>query len=74
MGTIMIDQIMGVMIDHDCTLGLLEHDPVIEEWVTCEYRVACHFHSWSKMWLKFKLVAFHIYSGTSIWLPEIKES
>ena len=60
MGTIMIDQIMGVMIehdrviDHDCVLGLLEHDPVTEEWVTCEYRVACHFYSWSKIWLKFR--------------------
>ena len=41
------------VIDHDCALGLLEHDQMIEEWVTCEYRVACHFHSWSKMWLKF---------------------
>ena len=41
------------VMDHDCALGLLEHDLVIEEWVTCEYRVACHFHSWSEMWLKF---------------------
>ena len=32
------------VIDHDCALGLLEHDPVIEEWVTYEYRVACHFY------------------------------
>ena len=32
------------VIDHDCGLGLLEHDPVIEEWVTCEYRVACHYY------------------------------
>ena len=41
------------MIDLDCALGLLEHDPVIEEWVTREYRVACHFYSSSKIWLKF---------------------
>ena len=41
------------VIDHDWPLGPLGHDPVLEEWVTCEYRVACHFHSWSKMWLKF---------------------
>ena len=41
------------MIDHDCALGLLEYDPVIEEWVPCEYRVACHFYSWSKILLKF---------------------
>ena len=42
-----------IMIEHDCALGLLEHDPVIKEWVTCEHKVACHFHFWSKMWLKF---------------------
>ena len=24
------------VIDHDCALGLLQHDLVIEEWVTCE--------------------------------------
>jgi len=37
-----------IMIEHDCALGLLEHDPVIKEWVTCEHKVVCHFHSWSQ--------------------------
>ena len=38
------------MIDHDCALGLLEHDPIIERWVTCEYRVACHFYCKREIW------------------------
>ena len=46
--------LMGtIMIEHDYSLGPLKHDPVIKEWVTCEYRVACHFYSRSKIWLKF---------------------
>ena len=38
------------VIDHDCALGLLEHDPIIERWVTCEYRVACHFYCKREIW------------------------
>ena len=34
--------------DHDGS-GHGGHDPVIEEWVTCQFRVACHFYSWSKI-------------------------
>ena len=54
------------MIDHDYALGLLEHDPVIKDGLPVITEWLVIFIPGPKSGLN--LVAFHIYSWTSIWI------